>query len=58
MTGKELVASVMRNKKVERIPWVPFVGCHGGALIKINAEEYLKSEDHIVVGVNEAIKRY
>lgn len=58
MTGRELVASVMRNKKVGRIPWVPFVGCHGGALIKINADKYLKSEDHIVAGVNEAVKRY
>jgi len=58
MTGKELIHSAMQGKKVERIPWIPFVGCHGGALINVNAEDYLKSEDHIVAGVDEAIKRY
>jgi uroporphyrinogen decarboxylase len=58
MTGKELITAVMRGEKVTRIPWIPFVGCHGGALIDVNAEEYLKSADHMVAGIAEAIKRY
>ncbi|MCP4754311.1 MAG: hypothetical protein GY866_25790, partial [Proteobacteria bacterium] len=39
-------------------PWIPFVGCHGGLLIDVDAEEYLKSADHIVKGADMAVKRY
>ncbi|MBN2092268.1 thioredoxin family protein [candidate division KSB1 bacterium] len=56
--GKELVFAAFRNEKTERVPWVPFVGCHGGALIGVDAENYLKSTQHIVHGTEEAIKRY
>lgn len=58
MTGKERVTKTILLKEVDRIPWVPFVGCHGGLLIGKNAEKYLKSVDHIVNGVSEAIKKY
>ena len=58
MNGKNLIREAFQLKKVERIPWVPFVGCHGGSLIGKKADEYLKSSDHIVAGINEAIKLY
>jgi uroporphyrinogen decarboxylase len=43
---------------VDRIPWVPFVGCHAGALIGVSADDYLKSSDLMVKGIAEAVKRY
>ena len=58
MNGKEIIQSAIRLEKVDRTPWVPFVGCHGGLLIDIDAETYLRSEDHIVAGAAEAVKRY
>ncbi len=58
MRGKKLIQKAFRLEEVERIPWVPFVGCHGGSLIGKKADEYLKSADNIVAGINEAIKRY
>jgi len=58
MTGKELIINAINRKKVDRVPWVPFVGCHGGALLGVTAQEYHRSEDHIVSAANEAIKRY
>ncbi len=58
LSGKELVCAALRGEKTERAPWVPFVGCHAGSLIKANATDYLKSADLIVSGMNEAIRRY
>ncbi len=58
MTGKELVTTAIQGKKVQRIPWVPFVGCHGGSLVGLSATEYLQSEKNIIAGVTEAIKQY
>ena len=48
----------MRREKVERIPWVPFVGCHAGNLLGITATEYLRSADNMVMGINKAIELY
>jgi len=58
MTGKERVLKAMRCEKVDRVPWVPFVGCHGGSLINASASDYLKSEDKIIAGLQQAIKLY
>ena len=58
LTGKERIQKAFRCEETDRVPWVPFVGCHGGFLLGMNAEEYLKSEDHIVKGVEVAIERY
>jgi uroporphyrinogen decarboxylase len=58
MTGKERIQKAFRCEPTDYVPWVPFVGSHGGALLKINAEEYLKSSDAIVKGTREAIRRY
>lgn len=58
MTGKQLLLRALKNETTERIPWVPFVGCHAASLIGVNAEEYFKSSDHIVSGVSKAIELY
>ena len=58
MNGIELIKQSFALKKVERVPWVPFVGCHGGKLIGVNATEYLKSADLIVKGISMAINLY
>ncbi len=58
MTGKERVLAAMKLQQVDRIPWVPFVGVHGGKLLGISASEFLKSADKMVEGVQAAIKRY
>lgn len=58
MNSKQLVLDAMQCKKVERIPWVPFVGCHAASLIDVDCESYFKSEDHIVNGVLKAIELY
>ena len=56
--GKQLLFEALQGQKTERIPWVPFVGCHGGKLIGKDADEYLQSGDLIVEGVREAIAQY
>lgn len=58
MKGFELVKRAMKLENVERIPWVPFVGSHAGALLDKTATEYLKSTDLIVQGVNKSIELY
>ena len=58
MKGKERVLQAISCNKVDRIPWVPFVGVHGGYLLDIDADKYLKSKDLIVKGVNKAIELY
>ncbi|MDX1357656.1 MAG: uroporphyrinogen decarboxylase family protein [Clostridia bacterium] len=57
-TGKALVLSTIRMESTERIPWVPFVGCHGGSLIGKGADEYLKDADLIVSGQKKAAELY
>ena len=56
--GKQLIFDALTGKTTERTPWLPFVGCHGGALIGKNAEEYLQSGELIAQGVREAIRQY
>ncbi|MGM0532548.1 MAG: uroporphyrinogen decarboxylase family protein [Bacteroidota bacterium] len=58
MKGKELINQAFRQEKPERIPWVPFVGVHGGYLIDVNAKKYLTSREYLVRGISEAIDRY
>ncbi|MBN2611201.1 MAG: thioredoxin family protein [Bacteroidales bacterium] len=58
MTGKERIIKTIRLEETDRIPWVPFVGCHGAKLLNISAEEYLKSSHHIVNGISKAIELY
>ena len=58
MTGKERVKKAFHCETTDRVPWVPFVGCHAGALRGISAEEFLKSDKLIVEGVSRAIELY
>ena len=58
MTGKEIIKKAMALETVERIPWVPFVGVHGGKLLGMDAEDYLRSRDSIVAGFSKAVELY
>lgn len=58
MNGLELIKKTFALQPVERVPWVPFVGVHGGFLTGVDAETYLKSTDEIVKGVSKAIEKY
>jgi uroporphyrinogen decarboxylase len=58
MNGLELVKKAFALKTVERVPWVPFVGVHGGFLTGTDAETYLKSSEEIVKGVSKAVDEY
>ena len=58
MHGLSLIKKTIRLEPIERIPWVPFVGVHGGYLIGVDAEEYLKSSKNMIDGLNKAIELY
>ncbi|WP_159517051.1 uroporphyrinogen decarboxylase family protein [Sunxiuqinia indica] len=58
MNGLKLLEKAFRLEEVERIPWVPFVGVHGGNLIGVDAEAFLRSSKHIVDGIDKAIELY
>ena len=58
LTGRERLERAFRCEAVDRAPWVPFVGCHGGALLGVTATEYLKSTERLIEGVEAAIARY
>ncbi len=58
MKGLELIKKAMTLQPVDRIPWVPFVGCHAGQLLGLTATQYLQSAEHLVNGVNKAIELY
>jgi MtaA/CmuA family methyltransferase len=58
MTGKEILLNALVCKPTPRVPWVPFVGVHGGELIGEDATVYLQSADHIVSAIQEAKRRY
>jgi MtaA/CmuA family methyltransferase len=58
MKGLELIKKAFALEDVQRVPWVPFVGVHGGFLNDVDAESYLKSSNEIVKGVSKAIEEY
>ncbi len=58
MTGKELVINALHREETNRIPWVPFVGVHGGKLLGISANEYLQSGRMIAKGLLKAVELY
>lgn len=58
ISGKKLIEKAFKLEKTERIPWVPFVGCHGATLVDCNATDYLKSTEKMVAGINKAISLY
>ncbi len=58
MTGKTRIQMAMRRKKTDRVPWVPFVGVHGGYLVDMAADDYLRESNAIMAGVDKAIELY
>ena len=58
MTNRERVLKTIRCEQCDRVPWVPFSGCHSGRLIDASATEILQSEDLLVSGAQTAIDRY
>lgn len=58
MTGKELLFNTIRNQPTPRAAWVPFVGVHGGSLIGVPADDYLRSADLMVKGLKKAVELY
>ena len=58
MHGLSLIKQAFSLQPVQRVPWVPFVGVHGGYLIGVDAEQYLKSASNMVAGLNKAIELY
>jgi uroporphyrinogen decarboxylase len=58
MQGKELINKAFQRQHVERIPWVPFVGCHAAQLTGKKAGEYLQSATLMLKGVNKAVELY
>jgi uroporphyrinogen decarboxylase len=58
MTGRERVRQALCREKVDRVPWVPFVGCHAGSLLGVKARDYLQSDELVVRGVRAAAERY
>ncbi|WP_372950783.1 uroporphyrinogen decarboxylase family protein [Mariniphaga sp.] len=58
MNGLELIKKAFSLQPVERIPWVPFVGVHGGFLTGVDATTYLKSSEEIVKGISKSVEEY
>lgn len=58
MKGLKLIKKAFALETVERVPWVPFVGVHGGFLTGVDAETYLKSADEIIKGISKSIDEY
>jgi len=58
MNGLLLLEQAFKLKETKRAPWVPFVGVHGGKLIGVDAENYLKSSKNIVEGITKAVELY
>jgi uroporphyrinogen decarboxylase len=56
--GKDNLYRAFKREEISKIPWVPFVGVHGGYLIDTPADEYLKSSEKIFEGISKAIELY
>jgi len=58
MNGKEIIYAAFHRRRTPRTPWVPFVGCHGGKLIGVSADKYLRSGELIAKGLKRAYSLY
>lgn len=56
--GKQLLLQALQGQTTERPPYLMFLGCYGGKLIGVPADEYLRSGDLIAQGVGKAIRQY
>jgi uroporphyrinogen decarboxylase len=57
-TGRQLVLDALACKPVERTPWVPFVGVHGGKMLGLDATSYLKNPAKVVEALRAAKDLY
>lgn len=58
MISRDLLFASIKRKPTSRVPWVPFVGVHGGHLISEPADLYLQSSEKMVAGLSKAIEHY
>lgn len=58
MNNKDILMKALNYEKTSRVPWIPYVGVHGGYLIGKPADEYLKSADLILQGFTKAREEY
>jgi MtaA/CmuA family methyltransferase len=58
MTRREILTAALKGQKTPRPAWVPFVGVHGGHLLGVEAEEFLKSGELIAQGLAKANELY
>lgn len=58
LSGKEILLRAVRGETTTRPAWLPFVGCHGSALIGVTATEGLRSAELLVQGLLKANELY
>jgi MtaA/CmuA family methyltransferase len=58
INGRDLLLRAVRNQPTERAAWLPFVGCHGAALLNVGAADSLKSAGLQVQGLLKARELY
>lgn len=58
INGRDLLLRAVRNETTERAAWMPFVGCHGAALLGVSAADSLKSAPLQVQGLLKARELY
>ena len=56
--GKQQVIDANRGKKIDKVPFVPYVWVHGAFILKEKADRYLQDPDIMARGVLNAAKRY
>jgi len=56
--GKQLLLRALQGQATERPPYLMFLGCYGGKLLGVSADDYLRSGELIAQGVGEAICQY
>jgi uroporphyrinogen decarboxylase len=57
-TRRELLLDALHCRPTPRTPWVPYVGCHGGRLLHLPADVYLRDPEYLATGVATAAERY
>lgn len=58
MPSKELLFSMMRHEKTEKVPWVPFAGVHAGKLKGYTGQAMLTDADKLFDSLIEVNKVY
>jgi uroporphyrinogen decarboxylase len=58
LNGRDVLLRAVRNEPTDRAAWLPFVGCHGAALLGVSAADSLKSAPLQVQGLLKALELY